>query len=564
MDSYRNSSEKMENYKVCILAAGIGSRMGAVTEHINKAILPVNNKAVISHIIEKFPQEIEIVIAVGHLKESVMDYVAIAHPERKISYVIVEHYLGPGTGPGYSLLQCKEQLQCPFIFYVADTLLLEEIPPPDKNWFGVAPVKKTEEYCTVKIKNNLIVQLDDKIKCGNKFAFIGVAGVYDYLDFFDSLEKNKELKGGEIQVSNGFTRLIEKKLVPVGVTWFDTGTLENYRETSKNFSGGNAGFDFSKGNEFIYFVNGRVIKYFANVEITKNRYDRAKHLQGLCPTIEAIRGNFYSYRKLNGQVLYDVLNSQIVNDFLQWSKLNLWKKKNLTEEEKHQFSRACRKFYYDKTLERIKQFHDKKGIEDTANNINGISVPPLKELLGQIDWEKIINGTPTLFHGDLQFDNVLVTRDEKTNLPKFILLDWRQDFGGMIQVGDLYYDLAKLYGGVTMSYKLIKEGKFSFDMSGSSVYYNYSVNNDLIEAREEYEHFIQRSGLDLQKIKIIRALIFLNMSPLHHDPFDLMLYFKGKLLLYKALKSWIPESEANSTIRQKENITESTDRKEEI
>ena len=131
----------------------------------------------------------------------------------------------------------------------------------------------------------------------------------------------------------------------------------------------------------------------------------------------------------------------------------------------------------------------------------------------------------------------------------------------MIHVGDFYYDLAKLYGGVTMSYKLIKEGKFSFDMSGSSVYYNYSVNNDLIEAREEYEHFIQRSGLDFQKIKIIRALIFLNMSPLHHDPFDLMLYFKGKLLLYKALQNGTFQGdEINSTIRQKGNMTESTDR----
>ena len=26
-----------------------------------------------------------------------------------------------------------------------------------------------------------------------------------------------------------------------------------------------------------------------------------------------------------------------------------------------------------------------------------------------------------------------------------LLLDWRQDFGGKIEYGDIYYDLAKLY-----------------------------------------------------------------------------------------------------------------------
>ena len=41
----------MANYKVCILAAGVGSRVGDVTQNINKALLPINFKAVISYII---------------------------------------------------------------------------------------------------------------------------------------------------------------------------------------------------------------------------------------------------------------------------------------------------------------------------------------------------------------------------------------------------------------------------------------------------------------------------------------------------------------------------------
>ncbi len=530
------------HYKVCILAAGVGTQMGNISEYINRALLPVKFKPVISYIVEKFPATIEIVVAVGHQKETIMDYLEMAYPERKFTFVEVDQYMGPGSGPDYSLLKCKDDLQCPFIFFTADTLVLEEIPVPDRNWFGIAPLEKTEEterYCTVKIKHDLICQIDDKIKTDNTLAFIGLAGIHDYKAFFAGFESYKPMGAPKVQVSSGFKKLMEKSLVPIEFTWFDTGTLENYVETNKNFSGedDDEAFNFSKGEEFIYFVNDRVIKFFADRTIVDHRYERGtSSLKGLCPKLEKKQGNFYCYKKIEGQTLYNVLNIQLVNDFLQWLKLRLWQKVKLDKSQKEAFEKACQRFYKDKTLQRLKMFYEKTHLEDGWSNINGISIPPLNDLLGQLDWDYITQGIPSHFHGDLQFDNVLVTRDEKNNLPKFILLDWRQDFAGQLEAGDLYYDLAKLYGGVTLSYQLIKKGKFSFDMSGSSVYYNFFVPNDLLEAKEEYELFLTRNNFDLKKVKTLAALIFLNMSPLHHDPFDRMLYFMGKHLLYKVVK----------------------------
>ncbi len=537
----------MNEYKVCILAAGVGSRMGALSDNINKSVLTINFKGTISYIIDKFHQDTEFVIAVGHKKETVIDYLALAHPDKKFTFVEVDKYLGPGTGPGYSLLQCKDHLQCPFIFSAADTIAIEEIPEPTENWFGIASVKDPERFCTVKIKDNLIYQLDDKIKCDNKFAFIGLAGIKDYEDFFYALEKNKDIIGGEIQVSNGFKKLIEKKLVPIGFTWWDTGSLKNYIETNKNFSGGDKKFDFSKGDEFLYFVNGKVIKYFANADIAQKRCYRAENsLKGLTPDIEGKRNNFYSYKKLDGQTLYSVLNNQLVTDFLQWAKKNLWTKKQLSAEEQIEFAKACKSFYYDKTIKRIEEMERKRSITDSDNFINGVSVPKLKELFNKIDWNHIQNGIPSNFHGDLQFDNILVTRDKISNLQKFVLLDWRQDFGGLTSHGDVYYDLAKLYGGMILSYQLIKEGMFSFDMSGSSIYYNYFIKNDLLESKEIFENFVKKEGYDLEKVKTITAIIFLNMSPLHNDPFDHMLYFMGKTMLHRVLNQTTENKEGYS------------------
>ena len=92
------------HYKVCILAGGIGSQMGDLTRNIHSSILPVDFKAAISYIIEKFPKNVEIVIALGHKKETVMDYLALAHNDRKFTFMQSDKFAGPGTGPRHALL----------------------------------------------------------------------------------------------------------------------------------------------------------------------------------------------------------------------------------------------------------------------------------------------------------------------------------------------------------------------------------------------------------------------------------------------------------------------------
>ena len=69
--------------------------------------------------------------------------------------------------------------------------------------------------------------------------------------------------------------------------------------------------------------------------------------------------------------------------------------------------------------------------------------------MNRIDWKNLSDGKQ-VFSWRLQFDNIIF------NFKGFKLIDWRQDFGN-IYVGDLYYDLAKLYGGLLINYKLIKE-----------------------------------------------------------------------------------------------------------
>ena len=63
-------------YKLCILAAGVGKRMLPLTKNINKALLPVNFKTAITHIIDKFPKDKEIIIAVNYQKTKIKEYIS--------------------------------------------------------------------------------------------------------------------------------------------------------------------------------------------------------------------------------------------------------------------------------------------------------------------------------------------------------------------------------------------------------------------------------------------------------------------------------------------------------
>jgi NDP-sugar pyrophosphorylase family protein len=229
----------MEKYKVCILAAGIGSRIGAFSNVFNKALIPVQGKPSICHIIEKFPEDVEIVIAVGYKKDQLISYLNHAYPNRKLTHVEVDKFVGQGTGPGYSLLKCKEHLQTPFVFFAADTLVKEEVPSSEENWFGLAKVGDTSRFCSAKMNDNkTIVRIDDKIKTDNEYAFIGLSGVKDYDHFWQSLESNRDLVGGEIQVSNGFKSLMDKNMSGVVFTWFDTGVPISYKHALENYPDG--------------------------------------------------------------------------------------------------------------------------------------------------------------------------------------------------------------------------------------------------------------------------------------------------------------------------------------
>lgn len=523
-DSNRGSGKIEHEHKkpaLCILAAGIGSRLENLSNHINKGLLPLDNKAVITHMIDKTPKEYDIIIALGYKGSMVREYCEAAHPDINFTFVEVDKYEGEGTGPAYSINQCKKYLQRPFIWVTADTIISDELPNIESNWLGVYPTDIPELYATVDVTDNVAVSFKNKDKKGYKNAFIGLAGVYDYKTFWNELD----VDCGEIvsayynldKYSNMKTKVFD---------WYDVGTVDNYIKAKKLFKNSKV-YSIPKTNgEFLYKVNDRFIKLSSDENFIEQRIKRADNLGKLTPTLNYKGKNLYSYDWVDGEVFYDHNDIKTWKRFLDFANKNLWKEVSVDFD----FSTACKKFYHDKTMSRVKLFLESRDDDFKGNHIvNGVLTASIKVLLDIFYWDKVFNGIPTnSFHGDFHFDHIVYAGDEN-----FYLLDWRQNFGGG-DVGDVYYDLAKMYGGILMSYKLMKNEKnFSCFVDENVVNYDHKSEPILDEFKPIYERWIEDNNYDLNKVKLITSLIFLNMAPLHEKEFGNLLFFKSKEMLQK-------------------------------
>lgn len=289
-------------------------------------------------------------------------------------------------------------------------------------------------------------------------------------------------------------------------------------------SAGSDTFDFSKSEESLFFIADRVIKYFEDEQIAALRVKRAGLLPEVFPPILKRAGQFYAYQFQEGQTLYQCLDGQRFDALLAWAEQMIWQPINVA---KNRAQEAAARFYEEKTKRRLAQYLEKHGITDGPSTINGVSVPATAELLKKVPWNALRECSPVFMHGDFQLDNILY--DDARD--KFVLLDWRQEFGGESEFGDLYYDFAKLYASIWVDYNQIKSNCFSYEERDGVVRTRFDSVENHASYLKALERFVDAKGLSFKKVKWLAALVYLNMAPLHRESFDKLLYSLGRELL---------------------------------
>jgi NDP-sugar pyrophosphorylase family protein len=518
-------------YDVFVPTAGLGSRLNHLSKNLNKSLLPINFKPVISHIIEKFPLAHTFHVAIGYKGELVKDFLNIAYPDKKFNFIKISNFSGKGSGLGLTLLDSIKYFKKPFYFVSCDTFIENSILFRNQNWLGFSDKKDLRnDYRHLRINNNQVTKILEKKerKENTDKIYLGLAYIKNYLEFKNCCKKFKKqtLKYGEVaplraMIESDFT------FKPVKQIWSDTGNANDYLRLKKRMDTQDVNI-LSKPNEEIWFVKDRVIKFSTDINFIKNRVKRIKFLKNYSPKIFHKKNNFYTYKYIEGELFSNIKEIKNFKKLLEISK-KFWVKKKLSKKGLNSFVKNCNIFYKNKLIQRVKEFYKITNTKDRVYKINGKIIPRFKELIKKVNWEYLSEGIPSRFHGDYHFENIIYDKIKN----RFTFLDWRQDFNGILTHGDMYYDLAKLMHGLIISHEIVNNNKFSILQKNSKVHIKIKRKKHLLKFEKYFCKWIKLNKYCLNKVYLLTSMIYLNIAALHHAPYNKFLYFYGINMLKK-------------------------------
>ena len=548
-----------KNITVLLTCSGIGSRLGSITKYTNKALAKIGKKPAIGYIIESYPKDTEFVITLGHFGSHVKQYLEMVYGDRNFKFVEVNNYSGPGSSPVLSQLCAKELLNKPFFYHSCDTITfdnsyIDECLKTNKNVL-IGYKTNSGQYDSFDIlptrfdfdtdSKSIITNLYSKGESTNaNLSYVGISYVYDYKTYWRCLE-NANINYGYLSPSD-FCVYKNYNIHLFGYeinSWYDVGNVESLNIARNKFPDAFNILYKEKESIFIQDIDNKkyIIKFFADKNRVNNLVKRAESIKDYVAPIYKSSDNFLIYEYTEGDVLSNHLVPTHVNNLLHTIGESMWSY-IYSNIDTHKYKNEAIEFYITKTTNRINDLIEKYDIDlNKPVVINNFKDKPLYKTPNQIikNAFDIINNKintyvyPTKWHGDFIPDNII-----RVTPYEYKLIDWRESFCGNTEYGDKYYDLAKLNHNLTVNHKIIYDNLFNVEINKNSdyddVYVNILTNYTMEEAKSCIEHFIKNGTPNLlfehndyAYVELLTGIVWLNMSPLHHNPFDLFLFYFG-------------------------------------
>lgn len=560
-----------ENITVLLTCSGIGSRLGTITNYTNKSLVKIGKKPAIAYIIDSYPDDTEFIITIGHYGSHVKQYLNSVYSDKNIQFVDVDNYNGPKSSPVYSQLQTKEYLQKPFFYHSCDTITFDDsyidicknsnkdiligfkTNSGQYDSFDIIPSNDNTQINTI---SNLYSKRESTI---SKLSYVGIAYINDYKKYWSKLhEAYLEQLRNDITHISPSDFYVYKELMPDNLysyeikSWYDVGNIETLNKARQVFPDSFNILYKEKESIFIQdikeFNKKCIIKFFYDNDRVKNLANRAKSIESTVPKVLYHTDNFLIYEYTNGTVLSERLVPNDITRLLNFGANNMWHYK-FSNYSIDDYKKLLNKFYIEKTKERINKLITKYNIDlhksIEINNEEKFKPIDLLHNTYQIIEEKIkYYMYPSKWHGDFIPDNIIRFDDS------FKLIDWRESFVGDTEIGDMYYDLAKLNHNLTINHKIIYNNNFDINITTfnnyDKIYVNILTNETMNIAKEKINEFIKSyEGIncsfcinDYTYIELLTGIVWLNMSPLHHNPFDLFLFYFGLWKLNNVIKKY--------------------------
>jgi hypothetical protein len=186
------------------------------------------------------------------------------------------------------------------------------------------------------------------------------------------------------------------------------------------------------------------------------------------------------------------------------------------------FELDLHEMYVSKTLERLESLRDHSIFRRLSKTVicNELPLPSLIEVFEVI--EALVKDSNTrahqefcIIHGDLCLSNIVF--DRRNQIVR--VLDPRGAFGRWDLYGDPDYDLAKLSHSLHGDYDFLVRGLFSINwVATDRVSFKVPVEPRHAAIKWLFEDWLlKRLDGDVRRVRLLEALLFLSMAPLHGD-----------------------------------------------
>ena len=541
----QKTSVTLTTNTVFIPCAGMGSRIADGTSNFPKPLRDLGGLPAIARVISQYPEDWEIVVALGHEAELVKDAVtALLFGTPRLSRVYFVHtdsFKNEYQGLSHTLLAAREALSGrPFVFHAVDSILSESMFSlsrglADKNQVFVSKCTTPGTYRYLKpsdSRDRVEWQTREFSPTDAQSAYIGIAHVYDHLNFWKNLSTKADASPEAGETLGLDLENIELVEVAEG-SWLDIGSIKGLAKAQEIFQSDKN--ILQKQDEAIWFSNSMVIKVHNDHEFIQGRVVRGRELAPFVPEIIFSNSHTYCYKEVRGVELSKSLeiSPSTFSSFLDFL-WEFWTADQAGVLDKSTESQGpYLDFYREKTLARIESLLDRFPSLEKSCLVNGERVRSLSELCQAIPWELLATITRTRVHGDLHPENILATDDGS-----FVLLDWRQDMAGSSgPVGDVYYDLGKMAHGLRVDHGVVKRGGYEVKSDGEDgVSLSIEWAPGKRRALEVFREQIISWGLSWTQVLLVEAIVYLNIAPLHQpDEYSKFLAYLGRFNAEKAL-----------------------------
>jgi hypothetical protein len=516
---------------------------------------PVRGKFPLGWVIESFlldnqkDRSIFVVLDSKNLK--IVNYVKDVYPNVTPILVDVDKQIAKYQAP-YSILhslfcglEAAPESASGLEIALGDTLSRYDLPSEVEDCALVShDYLSSERWCLVECdRRGNLKKIYDKIPFldkNGKFAFIG----YYYLSDVAFLRKilTALLRRKRENLSDIFA--IYKRKHPIRCLetslWIDFGHKAGMIKAQNHF------FNSREFNRlYVDSTKGTIKKNSTNIQKLVDEFEWYKNipkdLQVLFPRIinfsesidsATIEMELYGYPPLSELLVLGDLRLE------EWELIlvKLFEIHRLLEQHKGRLDTSVlHELYINKTWRRLDDLKQQNPYwldlwKCQTLIINGRSYKNIKYFEARLKDESVklaTNARITIMHGDYCFSNILF--DPNTFLGR--LIDPRGRLKNRTIYGDPRYDVAKLRHSIVGGYDFAVHGFFHLQESANVFVVTQNEHRDQKKLNEIFDCLTERFGYNVSEIKLIEALLFASMIPLHKDSVS-----RQKLFYLKAVK----------------------------